>query len=164
MTRACRIIVVTLALTMPIPAQAVSGSTHADKQEILAVYGDAFIEEVNGLPVLHVKGNPYEMGRQYGILAGDRVEHAVDMLDVIAERNRDAKGIPLWFAKSLRRLAGFVFWLTFPDEVRQEIDGMVDGARERGHRLSRIDLAFINSVIDVVGVLKPVFAKRPAPS
>ena len=157
-------ILATLALTMPIPARSFEGSVYPDKQEILAAYGDGFIEEINGLPVLHVKGSPREMGRQYGTLAGDRVAHAVEMLEVIAERNRGLHRLPMWLVRSLRKITGFVFWFTFPDEVRQEIDGMVDGARERGYRFTRLDVAFINSVIDVVGVLKPALSHRPPPS
>jgi hypothetical protein len=164
MIRSALFALATLALSMPIPAQSFAGSGYPDKQEILAAYGDAFIEEVNGLPVLHVKGSPREMGRQYGILAGDRVDRAVDMLEVIAERDRGLKRLPNWLVRSLRRIAGFVFWFTFPDDVRQEIDGMVDGGRERGYRFTRFDVAFINSVIDVVGVLKPAFSKGPASS
>jgi len=153
-----------LALFAPMPAQSFPGSAYPDTQEILATSGDGFIEEINGLPVLHVKGSPREMGRQYGILAGDRVERAVDMLEAIVERDRGLKGLPMWLVRSLRKITGFVFWFTFPDEVRQEIEGMVEGARERGHRFTRFDVAFINSVIDVVGVLKPAFSKRTTTS
>jgi hypothetical protein len=145
---------------LSIPAETLAGSTGPDHQQILAASGDGFIEEVNGLPVLHVKGSPYEMGRQYGILAGDRVEHAVSMLEVIAGRDRGLKRFPIWLIGSARKAAGFVFWFTFPDEVRQEIEGMVDGARERGHSFTRFDVAFINSVIDLVGILKPAFNQR----
>jgi hypothetical protein len=150
------------ALSMPISAQSLAGSAHVDKQVILATYGAGFIEEVNGLPVLHVEGSPGEMGRQYGVLAGDRVEHAVETLEAIAARDHGLSRLPTWLARSLRRLAGLVFWFTFPDDVRQEIDGIVDGGRERGYRFTRLDVAFINSVIDVVGVLKPAYRKAPS--
>jgi hypothetical protein len=157
-------VLATLALSIPAAAQSFAGSSYPDKQKILAGYGHGFIEEVNGLPVLHVKGSPREMGRQYGILAGDRVAHAIEMLEVIAERDRGLQRLPMWLVRSLRKITGFVFWFTFPDEVRQEIDGMVDGARERGYRFTRFDVAFINSVIDVVGVLKPALSQRPPTS
>jgi hypothetical protein len=164
MSRLTVFVLVALALTMPISARSLAASTAADHQRILSVYGDAFIEEINGLPVLHVKGSPYEMGKQYGVLAGDRVEHAVNMLELMAQRDRSLKKLPMWVVKPLGALAGFAFWFTFPDDVKQEIDGMVDGARERGHRFTRIDVAFINSIIDVVGVLKPLVSKSSSVS
>jgi hypothetical protein len=153
------LVLATLVFSVSIAAQPFASPADTDRQQLLASYGDGFLEEVNGLPVLHVKGSPREMGRQYGILAGDRVEHAVEILDQIAGRDRTLKRSPIWLIRSLRKIVGFVFWFTFPDDIRQEIEGMVDGARERGARFTRFDVAFLNSVIDLVGILKPAFSK-----
>ena len=38
----------------------------------IARCGDGWLEEINGYPVLHLKGTPYEMGYQHGALLKDR--------------------------------------------------------------------------------------------
>ena len=38
----------------------------------LARCGEGWLEEINGYPVLHLKGTPYEMGYQHGALLKDR--------------------------------------------------------------------------------------------
>jgi len=49
----------------------------AESRNIIATYGCGYIEDVDGLLVLHVKGSPYEMGYQHGFLLRDMVEAAI---------------------------------------------------------------------------------------
>src|SRR5947199_389056 len=46
----------------------------------LARCGAGFLEEVNGYRVLHVKGDPYEMGYQQGALLRDDIRELVHFL------------------------------------------------------------------------------------
>jgi isopenicillin-N N-acyltransferase-like protein len=48
----------------------------ADPSNVIATYGEGYLEDVNGLLVLHLKGSPYEMGYQHGFLLKDDV-HAL---------------------------------------------------------------------------------------
>src|SRR3954447_11276088 len=52
----------------------------------LARCGDGFVEEVDGYRVLHVKGDPYEIGYQQGALLRDDIRELVHFLfDVKAQ-------------------------------------------------------------------------------
>lgn len=44
----------------------------------IARCGDGWLEEINGYPVLHLKGTPYEMGYQHGALLKDRARANFD--------------------------------------------------------------------------------------
>jgi len=49
----------------------------AESRNIIATYGSGYLEDVDGLLVLHVKGSPYEMGYQNGFLLKDRIQEAM---------------------------------------------------------------------------------------
>ncbi len=52
--------------------------------------GDGFLEEIDGYPVLHVKGSPYEMGYQHGALLKADIRALVRyLLDVKAKEFAD---------------------------------------------------------------------------
>ena len=42
-------------------------------KQAVDVAADAYVEEVDGTPVVHLKGTPYEMGYQHGALCKERV-------------------------------------------------------------------------------------------
>src|SRR4051812_23073891 len=51
--------------------------------ETIARCGDGWLEKIEGYPVLHLKGTPYEMGYQHGVLLKDHVrENMHNILDV----------------------------------------------------------------------------------
>ena len=55
--------------------------------ETVARCGAGWLERIDGYPVLHLKGTPYEMGYQHGILFKDHVrENAKYLLDVKGEQ------------------------------------------------------------------------------
>lgn len=55
----------------PISQRIISGTTDA---RTIARCGDGWLEEINGYPVLHLKGSPYEMGYQHGALLKESVQ------------------------------------------------------------------------------------------
>ena len=55
---------------------------------------DAYIEQVNGTTVLHLKGSGYEMGYQHGALAKNQVRAALGRFDQLLERAREDVGMP----------------------------------------------------------------------
>ncbi len=147
-----------LALTLSLVAVALVNPLEARAGERIGEYGRGSIQTVNGLPVLKVEGSPREMGIQYGALAGDRVAESLKVVEEIAQH--DGKEytkvvLPRWLIRPLRRGIGWAFWQLFPREVRKEIDGIVEGAgrRKPAIRLNRYDIAFLNSLVDLVGML-----------
>jgi len=60
------IVVVALAINIQ-PAK-------AQPRDIIATCGEGYLEDVNSVLVLHVKGSPYEMGYQHGFLLKDRIQ------------------------------------------------------------------------------------------
>lgn len=63
------IVVLMTIVTSPCNIQPVQ----ADASNIIATYGEGYLEDVNGLLVLHVKGSPNEMGYQNGFLLEDSI-------------------------------------------------------------------------------------------
>ncbi|MBI2605809.1 MAG: hypothetical protein HYW49_06980 [Deltaproteobacteria bacterium] len=145
------------AFVLPLAALCSVAAFAADagKARVLASYGDGWLEELNGLPVLHMKGTDEEMGRQYGYLLGDKIQDTIDYLKEIASRTEPrARLVPNWAFQGLRRVVGWLFWQTFPKDFRRHLDGIRAGGRERQPevKLNRYDLAFMNSLIDLVGI------------
>lgn len=129
---------------------------------VTKVYGEGFLEMKGDLPILHVKGSEYEMGKQYGYLVGDRVAANVQNLKSIGEAQAPkVKLLPNFIFTWLRTTVGWIFWQTFSKDVKTHINGMIDGAKEAGVKLTKYDVAFINSVIDIVGIAKANVGELP---
>ena len=47
--------------------------------QVTKTFRDGFIEMREDYPVLHLKGTEYEMGVQYGYLAGDQVKANIEL-------------------------------------------------------------------------------------
>lgn len=62
----------TLLLLLPATLKAES--------KTIARCGEGWLEEINGYPVLHLKGTHYEMGYQHGVLLKDRVRKNMETL------------------------------------------------------------------------------------
>ncbi|MBN2311315.1 MAG: hypothetical protein JXR94_20225, partial [Candidatus Hydrogenedentes bacterium] len=89
---------------------------------------DAYLEEIDGTIVLHLKGTPYEMGYQHGFLARDRVSDAMALFDGLLGLARKETGMP-------RAAVEFVLdWVYagcaphIPERHRRELEGLADGA------------------------------------
>ncbi|MCA1901444.1 MAG: hypothetical protein LDL53_04395, partial [Candidatus Hydrogenedens sp.] len=59
----------------------------------------AFLEEVEGTKVLHLKGTPYEMGFQRGVLLKDVVRKSLTRFDELLELAKREVGLPKFAAK-----------------------------------------------------------------
>lgn len=120
---------------------------------VTKTYGKGFLEYEGDLPILHLKGTENEMGRQYGFLAGDRIQANIENLKSIGESQvPQVKYLPNSIFTWLRKIVGFAFYVYFPENVQDHIDGIVSGAKENGIKLNKFDIAFTNSVIDIVGI------------
>jgi hypothetical protein len=92
--------------------------------------GEGFLEEVDGYRVLHVKGDPYEMGYQQGALLRDDIRELVHFLfDVKAKEIKvEVGGIKLLDPK--RVIRGIVARQRkfVPERFFDEMRGIADGA------------------------------------
>lgn len=114
-------------------------------------YAEGKLFDSNGLPLLVLKGDFFEMGTQYGYLQGKRIQALLSLFDELAKKE-SASLLPTGLQRQLRRGLGSLFEKHFPPEVQELIRGIIAGARQRGVELDRGDLAFLNSLIDIAGI------------
>jgi len=107
-------------------------------QEVISSgqYGKGYRYNIQGWIYIHIEGEPYERGYQYGYLA------AAEIMDMINRwSNQGVGGKILYFykvktpeqwweickSKSLN-----VFWKQYPEEYKEEVKGIADGVKDRG--------------------------------
>lgn len=104
--------------------------TLVDNREIIATYGKAYLENVSGLPVLHVKGSPYEMGYQYGILLKNYIQDVV----------KDPIISDAYYINCSQIMEPYI-----PQEYIEEMHGLADGAN-----VSYTDILVLNTYYDAM--------------
>jgi hypothetical protein len=96
----------------------------------IARCGEGFLEDVDGYPVLHVKGQPYEMGYQQGALLRDHIRENVRFLFDVKSKEMKVEigGIKLLDAK--RVIAGIINQERkhIPERFFEEMRGIADGS------------------------------------
>jgi hypothetical protein len=115
----CLIIIVTLACNIQ-PVKAEPSNVIAT----CGTCGKGYLENVNGLLVLHVKGSPYDMGYQHGCLLKDYVQGLIYF------------GIQRMLKMTYPRTYSYDFLVTcahemekyIPQEYIEEMQGLADGA------------------------------------
>ncbi|MFN7684296.1 MAG: hypothetical protein ACK5QT_02670 [Oligoflexia bacterium] len=125
------------------------------RAEVLGTFGEGWVEINGDLKTLHLKGSEKEMGRQYGFLVGDEILDTLNALRESAIKEEPkTRYLPSWAFRGLRRVIGWVWWFTFPKNIKEHIDGIIEGARLRPDRvkLTRGDLAFFNSIIELAAL------------
>src|SRR6516162_3674118 len=92
--------------------------------------GAGFLEEVDGCRVLHVKGDPYEMGYQQGTLLRDDIRELVHFLfDVKAKEMKiELGGLKLLDPKQVLKGIAARQRPFVPDRFYEEMRGIADGA------------------------------------
>ena len=130
--------------------------------EPLAVYGNAWLEQEGEYPVVHLRGTEREMGIQLGFLVGDRFQEQVNNLRSIGEHDvKDLAKIPDWLFIGLRRFIGAIYYTTYPKDIKEQIKGIVIGAKMRPEhiKLHTMDIAFMNTLIDLTGFVNAIAEK-----
>lgn len=122
----------------------------------VTTYQAGWLDTNGTFPLLHLSGTETEMGEQYGYLAGHLVKANIEnLIQVTKGRNPKLfKWIPDPVFSLLRRTVGLLFWNKFPDSAKEHINGMVKGAKKRPDKIkiNKFDVAFLNSIIDLVGI------------
>jgi len=114
--------------------------------KVIATSGKGFLEEKQGLKVLHVRGNPYEMGYQHGVLLGKDIQEACYMtitgISLALEKGDFDKG----FAKMVRTKDLIEPYI--PPQFKKEMQGIADGAKSVGYPIEYVDLLILNTFTD----------------
>ncbi|MFO7974566.1 MAG: C45 family peptidase [Candidatus Hydrogenedentota bacterium] len=89
---------------------------------------NAYIEQVHGTTVLHLKGSGYEMGFQHGALAKNQVRAAMARFDRLLDRAREEVNMPRFATEII--LDAVYRWCSkdIPERYKREMEGLADGA------------------------------------
>ncbi len=117
--------------------------------ETVRWFGDGYRYDDKGWIFVHIEGEPYQRGYQYGYLLADEIAAYMDKLAVVQNEGDPAAG---W--KDLRFEADTLFLRDYDLEYLTEMRGIADGAVHAGavfgdRPLDLLDIVTINSVIDI---------------
>lgn len=112
-------------------------------------FGPAYRFPQAGWTVVHIEGEPYERGVQYGRLMAAEI---VDYLGTIGEQYGPKE--PTEAYKSLRMIADAMFLRQYNQEFLEEMKGIADGANAAGAKfegrtLDLVDMVVLNSEIEI---------------
>jgi isopenicillin-N N-acyltransferase like protein len=107
-----------------------TGFAARGETKTIARCGEGFLEEVDGSRVLHVKGDPYQMGYQQGVLLRDDIRELVHFLfDVKAKEMRvELGGVKLLDPKQIIKGIVATQRKHIPGRFFEEMRGIADGA------------------------------------
>ncbi|WP_331116951.1 C45 family autoproteolytic acyltransferase/hydolase [Archangium sp.] len=111
--------------------------------------GKGFRYDDGGWKYIHIEGEPYERGRQYGELVADDIVRYMEKLGTWKNRQDQANG---W--AQVRLLTDSLFLRKFDTEYLEEMKGIADGANKAGvkfkdRELDVLDIAALNSAVDL---------------
>ena len=117
--------------------------------ETVRWHGPAFRYDEKGWIYVHVEGEPYARGFQYGTLLSEEIATYAKKLG-IQENPKDGPGA--W--AEMRFMADAVFLRKFDEEYLLEMKGMADGAAKAGAKIDGkpvdfLDVVTMNSSIDL---------------
>jgi len=111
--------------------------------------GQGFRYDDGGWSFVHIEGEPYERGRQYGELVASDLARFIDKVAIQKGGQDPAKG---W--AQTRQMVDALFLRKFEVEYLEEMKGIADGAnkggaRFKGRELDLLDIVSLNSLIDL---------------
>jgi isopenicillin-N N-acyltransferase like protein len=107
-----------------------TASTLRAETKTLARCGAGFLEEVDGYRVLHIKGEPYEMGYQQGALLRDDIRESIHFLFEVKAKELKVEVAGLRLLDAKRVIKGIVSGQRkfVPERFFDEMRGIADGA------------------------------------
>ncbi|MCC6397265.1 MAG: hypothetical protein IT282_09610 [Bacteroidetes bacterium] len=128
--------------------------------ETVKWFGPAFRYEDKGWIMVHIEGEPYERGYQYGSLLSREI---VSYMDKLALRQNGDDPRAGW--SDLRMLADAMMLRKYDREYLEEMQGIADGAAKAGAAFSGRpvdlkDIVTVNSAVDI-GQLSSALTKTP---
>jgi len=111
--------------------------------------GKGFRYDEGGWSFVHIEGEPYERGRQYGELVAADLTRFLDKVAIQKSAQDPAKA---W--AQARQMVDALFLRKFEVEYLEEMKGIADGAnkggaRFKGRELDLLDVVSLNSLIDL---------------
>jgi len=113
-------------------------------RETVNPHEKGYVEEIDGTTVLHLKGSPYEMGYQRGVLVRDKVLLTLARFDGLLEAAKREMGLPKFAANLILDITWALCSPYIPDRYKRELEGLADGSGvdlkvlRRGHVVSVI--------------------------
>lgn len=117
--------------------------------QTLRWFGDGYRYDDRGWIFVHIEGQPYERGYQYGALLADEIAEYIRKLATQRNESHPSDG---W--RTFRFEADSIFLRGFDKEYLTEMKGIADGAAHAGAKfderpLDLIDIVTINSAVDI---------------
>ncbi|HET8723351.1 MAG TPA: C45 family autoproteolytic acyltransferase/hydrolase, partial [Anaeromyxobacteraceae bacterium] len=111
--------------------------------------GPGFRYDDGGWIFVHVEGEPYPRGRQYGELVAAELARYLEKLAVLADKGDPERG---W--NGMRRLADALLLRGYDVEYLEEMKGIADGAAKagakfKGRPIDLLDVVTLNSAVDL---------------
>jgi outer membrane protein assembly factor BamB len=147
MNKSIAISVALLLLLVPSTlSYVVEGSSGVRNSSDVNYYEKGFRYNIQGWVYVHIEGEPYERGYQYGYLASAEI---VDMINRWSNWGREVKIMNLFSIKDPERYWRLcksktmkTSWKQYPEEYKQEIRGIADGVKVRGEKIHGHDVEF----------------------
>ncbi|MBI1387503.1 MAG: peptidase C45 [bacterium] len=98
----------------------------AGQAEIIAREGKGYLENLDGQMVLHLKGTPYEMGYQHGVLLKDHVR--ANLLSIVDNQTDKGKSPEYQMYKMLRGGMQKRLMPHIPERYLEEMRGLAEGS------------------------------------
>ncbi|MGE5352496.1 MAG: C45 family autoproteolytic acyltransferase/hydrolase [Acidobacteriota bacterium] len=117
--------------------------------ETVRWFGNAFRFEDKGWVFMHIEGEPYQRGYQYGYLAADEIKEFITKLAIKKNTANPQQG---W--NDIRFSADAIMLRRYEEEYLTEMKGIAEGANKAGinlfgKNLDLIDIVALNSSIDL---------------
>jgi len=111
--------------------------------------GKGFRYDDGGWIYVHIEGEPYERGRQFGELVAPEIVRYMEKLSVRKDKEDPVRG---W--NQVRLLSDSLFLRKFEPEYLEEMKGIADGANKGGAKfrdreLDLLDVVALNSAVDL---------------
>ncbi|MGE5308488.1 MAG: C45 family autoproteolytic acyltransferase/hydrolase [Deltaproteobacteria bacterium] len=114
----------------------------------------ASITESEGISYLHLKGTPYQMGYQHGVLLKEKIHYLYDQYLVNFLKEKTGKGLKFWIAYKVFRDNAARMDRYIPDDFRKELKGIADGSG-----MTYNQVLIMHTFLDVVS--HPKIVKKP---
>ncbi len=136
-----------------------------------SVYENACRYNIQGWIYVHIEGNAYERGYQHGYLLYAEIADMIyrwsniihncpviiKYLPIDINSSKYEELAKLWWEKC-KKLAMKIFWPYYPEEYKEEIKGIADGAKARGIKIygkpiDYKDVLTLNEMYELMSIL-----------
>lgn len=105
----------------------------------------SFRKEADGWIIVHVEGNPHQLGYQHGYLLADEIANKV--IPNVKFYIKNVLGSD-W--DTFREVVKKIHWVKTPEEYQQEIEGIAAGLSAKGIKgIDAIDIAVLNNWLQI---------------